>query len=291
MRQYAWGAKRREKSSSPNKSGQAGQAELARNNNRETARTMASAGGGGGLRTNPMAMLSDSDTSEDSSDEDQPPKEKTAAPQSGISSRLKFERPEVLMPWERSSAGSRNGSVTPPSASSRGTRGRSASGASASGASASSLGRSDSGDSSHSNPSTGRSAQSEAEKMGSVTEAVEARVDTLMPWELDGGSDGATFCSCDFQFYPFFLAIPSGNHDTRTGPPPPSPASPLKADTEEGIPPPSPAAAGATAAAGAAAGTAAAAASLGASSPPLPAVDSSASPTVEKLSLVLISNL
>jgi hypothetical protein len=153
-------------------------------------RDMASAGSTGGLRTNPMALLSDSDTSDDSSsssdDDDEDGCERSpgarsqaSASPSGLSARLKFEgRSEVLMPWERSSQGSRNGSVTPPSARARGRP-----------ASAASSARTSSGDS----VSDGNASPEEEEDEEVMTgrgragaPQAERRVDTLMPWESDG---------------------------------------------------------------------------------------------------------
>lgn len=142
-------------------------------------------GGSGGLHTNPMALISDSDSSETSSDEEtsqqsaRSPRSlnsKSASPPR-LASRLKFEgRGEVLMPWERSSQGSRNGSVTPPSA--RG-RGRSTS-------EASRATRSSSGDSTGEGRTSPGGNDRGSEQSSERPALAKRKPDTLMPWERSG---------------------------------------------------------------------------------------------------------
>jgi hypothetical protein len=156
--------------------------------------------GSGGLHTNPMALISDSDSSDISSDEDSssqesarttprstrtgvlgskssPPRalgSKSASPPR-LASRLKFEgRGEVLMPWERSSQGSRNGSVTPPSARKRST----------SETSRATRSSSDSGGG-EGNASVGGNERGPEQNREGPALAIR-KGDTLMPWESDG---------------------------------------------------------------------------------------------------------
>ena len=150
---------------------------------------MASAqSGSGGLHTNPMALISDSDSSDSSSDEDSSQESARTTPRSTrtgalgsksaspprLASRLKFEgRGEILMPWERSSQGSRNGSVTPPSGRKRST----------SETSRTTRSSSDSGGGEVNASMGGNEKDSEQAREGPALPI--RKGDTLMPWESD----------------------------------------------------------------------------------------------------------